>query len=312
MREGMITFLGTGTSQGVPMIGCNCEVCKSTDIKDNRLRTSALIEYQGFKILIDCGPDFRQQMLRENITDLDAVLLTHQHKDHTGGLDDIRAFNYFRQKRFETQSANAERYNSKTLANDVAFPIYAESIVQEGLKKEYHYAFEENKYPGVPDYKLITISDKPFEITKTVENNIRKTEVIPIRVMHYKLPILGFRFGNLAYITDGSSIPESEFEKLKGLDVLVINTVRHTKHISHFSLPEALEIIRRVGAPRNYLTHLSHQIGTHAQLTEILEKEFPKEPISTTEITEITETPRATSNRQQVFAAYDGLVVEFK
>ena len=350
-----LTFLGTGTSQGIPMIGCNCKVCKSSDHKDQRLRSSVFIEHLGFKLLIDCGPDFRQQMLRENITELDAVLLTHQHKDHTGGLDDIRAFNYFRQKRFESQAANAgnasaenanlENRSLNSFAQEVAFPIYAESIVQEGLKKEYHYAFEENKYPGVPDYKLITISDKPFEITKAAENSdsiilkpenkiaqsgnkiaqsgkttlqpenhIKKLEVIPIRVMHYKLPILGFRFGNLAYITDGSSIPESEFEKLKGLEVLVINTVRHTKHISHFSLPEALEIIRRVGAPRNYLTHLSHQLGTHEELTEILEKEFPNQPISTTEITEITEiteTPRATSKRQQVFAAYDGLVVEF-
>ena len=140
-KTGQITFLGTGTSQGIPMIGCNCHVCQSADPKDNRLRTSALIEYDGFRILIDCGPDFRQQMLREKITELDAILLTHQHKDHTGGLDDIRAFNYFRQKRVE----------------EVAFPIYAETRVQEGLKKEFYYAFEEFKYPGVPDYKLITI-----------------------------------------------------------------------------------------------------------------------------------------------------------
>ena len=160
------------------------------------------------------------------------------------------------------------------------------------MKKEYHYAFEENKYPGVPDYKLITISDKPFEITKNAENYVKRLEIIPIRVMHYKLPILGFRFGNLAYITDGSSIPESEFEKLKGMEVLVINTVRHTKHISHFSLPEALEIIRRVGAPRNYLTHLSHQLGTHAQLTAELESGF-------------------CASNQKVFAAYDGLKVDF-
>ncbi len=298
--------MGTGTSQGIPMIGCDCHVCKSDDPRDRRLRSSVFIEHDGFKILIDCGPDFRQQMLRENITEPDAILLTHQHKDHTGGLDDIRAFNYFRQKKIELQAASAHNGNFTNSLNDVAFPIYAEQRVQEGLKKEFYYAFEECKYPGVPDYKLITISDKKFFIVKESAhsengifqsgNHLQKLEVTPIRVMHYKLPILGFRIGNLAYITDGSSIPECEFEKLKDLDVLVINTVRHTKHISHFSLPEALEIIRKVGAPRNYLTHLSHQIGTHAELSELLDKEFPSAP---------------QKRGQQVFAAHDCLKVEF-
>lgn len=262
---GKITFLGTGTSQGIPMIGCNCNVCKSTDSKDNRLRTSALVEYNGFRILIDCGPDFRQQMLRENITDIDAVILTHQHKDHTGGLDDIRAFNYFRKE---------------------AFPIYAEPNVQESLKLEYSYAFAEKKYPGVPEYALHTIGEEPFTISKKDKNGtLISITIEPIRVFHYKLPILGFRFGEMAYITDGSLIPENEFAKLKGLDLFIINTVRKEEHISHFSLSEALEIINRVGAPRNYLTHLSHQIGTHNQL----EKELP----------------------DNVKCAYDGLKVEF-
>ncbi len=262
---GKITFLGTGTSQGIPMIGCNCPVCKSEDPRDNRLRTSALIEQDGFRILIDCGPDFRQQMLRHNITDLDAVILTHQHKDHTGGLDDIRAFNYFRK---------------------AAFPIYAEPIVQESLKMEYSYAFAEHKYPGVPDYNLHTIGEEPFIITKQLPDNFTASlEIVPIRVFHYKLPILGFRFGNMAYITDGSSIPQSEYQKLKGLDLFVINTVRREKHISHFSLPEALEIIEKAGAPRNCLTHLSHQIGKHSDLESLLPP--------------------------NVRPAYDGLVLEF-
>lgn len=247
---GKITFLGTGTSQGIPMIGCNCKVCKSADPRDNRLRTSALVEHNGFRILIDCGPDFRQQMLRQRISDLDAVILTHQHKDHTGGMDDIRAFNYFRQ---------------------AAFPIYAEPNVQDSLKMEYSYAFAEHKYPGVPDYTLHTIGEEPFKITKLLpDGTISSIEITPIRVYHYRLPILGFRIGDMAYITDGSSIPATEFAKLQGVELFIINTVRMEKHISHFSLPEALEVVNRVGAPRNYLTHLSHQIGTHKELEAIL------------------------------------------
>lgn len=247
---GKITFLGTGTSQGIPMIGCTCKVCKSADPRDNRLRTSALVEHNGFRILIDCGPDFRQQMLRQNISDLDAVILTHQHKDHTGGMDDIRAFNYFRK---------------------AAFPIYAEPNVQESLKMEYSYAFAEHKYPGVPDYTLHTIGEEPFTITKSLPDGTEASiEITPIRVYHYRLPILGFRIGNMAYITDGSSIPATEFDKLQGLELFIINTVRKEKHISHFSLPEALDVVGKVGAPRNFLTHLSHQIGTHKELEAIL------------------------------------------
>ena len=247
---GKITFLGTGTSQGIPMIGCNCPVCTSENPKDNRLRTSALVEVDGFRILIDCGPDFRQQMLREKITDIDAVILTHQHKDHTGGMDDIRAFNYFRKE---------------------AFPIYAETNVQDSLKMEYSYAFAEHKYPGVPEYKLHTIDENPFTISKVLPDGKTATITItPIRVYHYMLPILGFRFGNMAYITDGSRIPAEEFKKLEGIDLFIINTVRKEKHISHFSLPEALDVIKKVAAPRNYLTHLSHQIGTHEHLISIL------------------------------------------
>ncbi len=299
-----LTFLGTGTSQGIPMIGCSCHVCQSADNKDKRLRTSALIEHKGFKIVIDCGPDFRQQMLRENIKDIDAVLLTHQHKDHTGGMDDIRAFNYFRQKKFEAAAADMNaslgtNLKSEMLSNEIDFPIYAESRVQDGLMKEYHYAFESHKYPGVPDFKLITINEKPFDVIKyNPDGSIDKLPVTPIRVMHYKLPILGFRFDNLAYITDGSAIPECEFEKLKGLDVLIINTVRHQKHISHFSLSEAIDVIKRVGAKRNYLTHLSHQIGTHQELVSELNEIFNQSAI-------------ADDCECMVLPAYDGLKINF-
>ncbi len=251
MSLNKVIFLGTGTSQGVPMIGCNCHVCSSQSNKDKRLRTAAYIEYDGVKFVIDCGPDFRQQMLTHSINELDAVLLTHQHKDHTGGLDDIRAYNYF---------------------TKAAFPVYAEKRVQESLKKEYSYAFDQNKYPGVPEYNLITIDETPFNIITNKNGIERSVHIVPIRVMHYKLPILGYRIGNFAYITDGSFIPEAEFDKLKGVKTFVINTIRHEKHISHFSLGEALEIIKRVGAPRNYLTHLSHQIGTHQELTKELQQ----------------------------------------
>lgn len=270
---GKITFLGTGTSQGVPMIGCGCHVCKSKDSKDNRLRTAALVEHGGFKILIDCGPDFRQQMLRENITDLDAILLTHQHKDHTGGLDDIRAFNYFRHG---------------------AFPIYAEERVQASLKMEYAYAFATHKYPGVPEYELKTIGETPFYITK--DNGVMRLQVTPIRLMHHKLPILGFRIGGLVYLTDANFIPESEFEKMKGAEVLVINTIRYEKHISHFSLEEALEAAARIGAKQTFLTHLSHQIGTHRELCQALEKMRKAGNIPMPE---------------SVCPAYDGLAVQF-
>ena len=233
-----LTFLGTGTSQGVPMIGCNCEVCRSTDSHDKRLRASVYVEHEGLKILVDAGPDFREQMLREGISGVDAILLTHNHKDHTGGLDDIRAFNYLEKK---------------------ATQIYCEKYVEDSLRMEYSYAFAENKYPGAPEWDVHIIDSNPFTI-----NGI---DIIPIRGRHYKLPVLGYRFGNIAYCTDMNHIPEEEFEKLKGLDHFIINTVRRGHHISHFSLEGALEIAAKVGAKHSWLTHLSHQLPVHSALS---------------------------------------------
>ena len=226
-----LTFLGTGTSQGVPMIGCDCDVCRSSDPRDKRLRSSVLVEHEGLTILVDAGPDFRQQMLRAGVSHLDAILLTHNHKDHTGGLDDIRAFNYL-----EKQATH----------------IYCEKYVEDSLRMEYSYAFAEKKYPGAPEWEVHEIDDKPF--------NINGVEIIPIRGRHYRLPVLGFRFGNIAYCTDMNHIPEEEFSKLQGLDHFIINTVRYGKHISHFALDEAVAVARKVGAKHSWLTHLSHQL----------------------------------------------------
>lgn len=239
--QNSITFLGTGTSQGIPLIGCHCEVCDSTDPRDKRFRSSALIEYQGIKVVIDAGPDFRQQMLREDVRDLDAILLTHPHKDHTGGLDDVRAFNYITGKNM---------------------PIYCEPNVLESLKMEYSYAFREHKYPGVPEFEVHTIGTDPFFI-----NGV---EIIPVRAIHYKLPVLGYRFGKLGYLTDANYISDEDIQKFRGVDVFVINTIRREKHISHFSLDEALDVARCVGARQTYLTHLSHQIEKHSELSLFL------------------------------------------
>ena len=219
------------------MIGCGCEVCRSSDPRDKRLRASAMVEYCGMSILIDAGPDFRQQMLREQISHLDAILLTHNHKDHTGGLDDIRAFNYLEKK---------------------ATDIYCEQYVEDSLRMEYSYAFAEKKYPGAPEWHVHDISPEPFDIGSV--------KIIPIRGMHYKLPVLGFRFGNIAYCTDMNHIPEEEFEKLRGLDHFVINCVKYGKHISHYSLEEAIEVAQKIGAKHSWLTHLSHQLPTFNEL----------------------------------------------
>ena len=243
MSKTQLTFLGTGTSQGVPMIGCGCEVCKSTDPRDKRLRASVLVKHEGLRILVDAGPDFRYQMLRAGVSSLDAILLTHNHKDHTGGLDDIRAFNYLEKK---------------------ATQIYCEKYVEESLRKEYSYAFEEIRYPGAPEWDVHIIDDKPF--------TVNGVEIIPIRGRHFKLPVLGYRFGNIAYCTDMNHIPDEEYEKLQNLDHFIINCVRRGSHISHYSLEQAIEVAQKVGAKHSWLTHLSHQLPCY----EDLKKELPE------------------------------------
>ena len=230
-----ITFLGTGTSQGVPVIACKCKVCQSTNSKDKRLRTSILINYNGKNIVVDTGPDFRQQMLINQVDNLDAVLFTHEHKDHIAGLDDIRAFNYQSKK---------------------DMPIYATEQVQFGLKKEFHYIFADFQYPGIPKVKLNTIHNfKPFTL-------FGKT-ITPIEVMHYKLPVTAFRIDNFTYITDANFISDSEKLKLKGTEILVVNALRKEEHISHFTLQQALDLITEIKPKQAYLTHISHLLGTH-------------------------------------------------
>jgi phosphoribosyl 1,2-cyclic phosphate phosphodiesterase len=237
-----ITFLGTGTSQGVPVIACKCAVCNSPDKKDKRLRSSVFIETGINKLVIDAGPDFRQQMLRNNVKEIDAVLITHGHKDHVGGLDDVRAFNYF-------QGGPVN--------------VYAEKKALKILKSDFFYAFEDEKYPGVPDIKLHEISNQEFKINKEA--------ILPVRVLHYKLAVLGFRINDFSYITDANFISEKEIKKIKGTEVLVLNALRRKEHISHFTLKEALEMIKIIRPKIAYLTHISHQMGLHREV----ENELP-------------------------------------
>ncbi len=237
-----ITFLGTGTSQGVPVIACECGTCLSDDIRDKRLRTSILIEKDGTTLVIDAGPDFRQQMLRENVKRLDAIILTHEHKDHIAGMDDVRAFNYKSQD---------------------AIDIFAEERVQKAVRKEYSYVFAEYQYPGIPKMRLNTITDELF--------NVKNITILPLRVFHYRLPVYGFRIGNFAYITDANYIPEETKEKIIGVKYLVINALRKEKHISHFSLREAVDFIREISPRKAFITHISHQMGRHIEM----ESELP-------------------------------------
>jgi len=250
-----LTFLGTGTSQGIPVIACSCEVCRSIDFHDQRLRSSVLFEHDGVNILIDTGPDFRQQMLANRVQHLDAVLYTHEHKDHTAGLDDIRSFN-FKQK--------------------MDMPLYGRRAVLNQIKSEYAYMFAESKYPGVASVTLREIENEPLVI-----NGVN---IEPIEVMHYKLPVYGYRMGDIAYITDAKTISDLERKKLNHLDVLVINALQKKPHISHLTLDEALELIADINPKRAYITHLSHYMGLHSEV----QQELP----------------------ENVHLAYDGLILE--
>lgn len=236
-----VSFLGTGTSQGVPPIGCDSPVCLSDNPKDKRLRASIFIEVNGKKLVVDTGPDFRYQMIRAGILDVDAILFTHEHRDHTAGLDDIRPINFRKKKRI---------------------PVYLSNNVLNSFKQQYSYFFMDNPYPGIPELDFNLIENSPFEF--------EGVEIIPIQVMHYKLPVFGFRIGNFAYITDANYISEKEKSKLKGVDILVLNALRKESHISHFTLDEATKIAQEIGAKQTYFTHMSHQIGFHDEVCEAL------------------------------------------
>lgn len=223
------------------MIACDCEVCTSTDEKDNRLRSSIMVQSSTTTIVIDTTPDFRYQMLREKVKNVDAVIYTHPHKDHIAGMDDVRAFNFFNHK---------------------AIDVYANELTQRALKNEFHYVFEAHKYPGIPDIKLHDIDTEPFLVGDI--------PVQPIKVWHLHMPVLGFRFGDFTYITDANRIEDAEKQKIAGSTSIVLNALRHKKHISHFTLSEAIELADELNIPRVYFTHISHQLGTHQQVSETL------------------------------------------
>ena len=233
-----VTILGSGTSQGVPVIACDCEVCRSTDEHDKRLRCSAMIDIGEKKLIIDAGPDFRTQMLRAGVKDVTALLLTHEHKDHIGGLDDIRAFNWVKNGEVE---------------------IYCNQRTKDVIYKDYDYAFAEFRYPGVPEMNIHVIDEAPFHIDDI--------EVIPVTVMHYRLPVSAFRIGNFAYVTDANFISEESMKKLEGVEYMVINALRKEIHLSHFTLNQAIQVVQRLNVKQAYITHIGHQMGLHEQVS---------------------------------------------
>ena len=251
-----ITILGSGTSHGVPVIACDCVVCKSTDVRDKRLRSSILISHNGFNYCVDTGPDFRQQMLRNEVKSLEAILYTHEHKDHIAGMDDVRAYNYQQNKPMD---------------------LYCSVRVEEALRREFHYVFLQDGYPGIPKVNLNRIDLTPFKLSSGLQ-------VIPIEVMHYKLPVLGFRIGDFTYITDAKTISKEEKQKIYGTKVLVVNALRIETHLSHFNLEEALAFIEEINPEQAYITHISHLFGKHNDINDMLP--------------------------ENVFAAYDGLQLE--
>jgi phosphoribosyl 1,2-cyclic phosphate phosphodiesterase len=251
-----ITILGSGTSQGVPVIACECDVCHSTDPLDKRLRCSVMISAEEQNFVIDSGPDFRQQMLRHQVKSLRAIIFTHEHKDHLAGMDDVRAFNYREKRDME---------------------IFCTEEVEVALRREFHYVFSNERYPGIPTVNLNRIVNEPFKLP---DGPI----ITPIEVMHYKMPVFGYRVGDFTYITDAKTISDHEIEKVKGSKVLVVNALHRSEHISHFNLDEALEFIQKVNPEKAYLTHISHLFGTHKEIESLLP--------------------------DNVFAAYDGLEIE--
>jgi phosphoribosyl 1,2-cyclic phosphate phosphodiesterase len=238
-----ITFLGTGTSGGVPLIGCQCEVCKSTDPRDKRLRTAILIKANGLNLVTDCGPDFRQQMLREDVRKLDGILMTHPHKDHTAGLDDIRAYNFIDKKPVD---------------------IYCDGLSEAGIREQYSYIFQDTDYPYLPRINFIHIDKQPFKIGEL--------EILPFEVMHAAMPVKGYRIGNFTYITDAKTITPKEKTKLKGTKILVVNALRPEPHYSHLNIEEALQLVDEIKPEKTYLIHMSHQFGLHAEAHRKLPK----------------------------------------
>jgi phosphoribosyl 1,2-cyclic phosphate phosphodiesterase len=238
----VVTFLGTGTSQGIPVIACECEVCHSVDFRDKRLRVSVHLQINNKSFIIDSGPDFRQQVLRERIKTLDALLFTHEHKDHTAGMDDIRSYN-FKQKK--------------------DMPIFGRASVIEQIKREFFYIFSDFKYPGIPRVEINVIENTSFLV--------EGINVIPVEVMHYRLPVFGFRIGDFTYITDANYIAPQELEKIKGSKVIVLNALQKEPHISHFNLSQAVELLKELKPDKAFLTHISHKLGLHAEV----EKELP-------------------------------------